>query len=149
MSLKYDLSLFYRVQQKSPQQIWYKSILIDYKLLQHASRDIRPTPSFQCGHIQCPYETWSVNRSSHFRHTASAAASCNPQKYQPDKQQNVSARNRQSQRHVVSSGTYRDVSVQRLSIGLQVLLSDVQHVHLRAGHHDTDEGSVLGASSLV
>lgn len=47
-----------------------------------------------------------------------------------------------------NSGTYWDISVQWFSVGLQILLPDVQHIYLGAGHHDTDEGSVLCPCSL-
>lgn len=44
--------------------------------------------------------------------------------------------------------TYRDVGVERLPEQTQILLSDVQHVHLRAGHHDADQSPVFGARAL-
>lgn len=44
--------------------------------------------------------------------------------------------------------TYRDVSVQRLPVGPHVRLPDVQHVNLGAGHHNPDQGPVLGPGTL-
>ncbi len=44
--------------------------------------------------------------------------------------------------------TYRDGSVQRLPVQPQILLPDIQHVHLRAGHHDADQSPVFGSCSL-
>lgn len=44
--------------------------------------------------------------------------------------------------------TYGDIRVQRLAVVLHILLTDVQHVHLRTGHHDPDQCFVFGASSL-
>lgn len=90
---------------------------------------------------------------SRFHHTASAAAFYNPQKYHPEKEEQKGIKRRTKvcemfQNNVVS-GAYRDVGIQRLSVFLQILLSDVQHVYVRAGHHDADEGSVLGPSSLL
>lgn len=48
----------------------------------------------------------------------------------------------------MASRTYRDMSVQGFSVGPHVVRSDVQHINLRAGHHDTDEGPVLGPRTL-
>lgn len=38
--------------------------------------------------------------------------------------------------------------VQGLSVVFDILPTDVQHVHLRTGDHDPDQGCVLGTSSL-
>lgn len=46
-------------------------------------------------------------------------------------------------------GTYWDGRVQWFPIGVQVSLPDIQHVDLRAGHHDADQGGVLGPGSLL
>lgn len=45
--------------------------------------------------------------------------------------------------------TYWDGSVQWFPISVQVGLPDVQHVDLRAGHHDADQSGVLGPGSLL
>lgn len=44
--------------------------------------------------------------------------------------------------------TYRDVRVQRLAVVSDILLANIQHVHLRTGDHDADQGSVFGPGSL-
>lgn len=58
----------------------------------------------------------------------------------------VSSTELQQQLLVVPGRVTRDVGVQGFPIVLQILLSDVQHVDLRAGHHDPDQGPVLSAS---
>lgn len=51
--------------------------------------------------------------------------------------------------HIIQDrDTYRDVSVQRLAVVSDILLANIQHVHLRTGDHDADQGSVFGPSSL-
>lgn len=44
--------------------------------------------------------------------------------------------------------TYTDGCIEGLAIVLDILLANVQHVHLGTGDHDTDQGSVFGSSSL-
>ena len=44
--------------------------------------------------------------------------------------------------------TYRDVRVQRLAVVFDIFLADIQHVYLRTGDHDPDQGCVFGPSSL-
>lgn len=114
----------------------------------------------------CPCEGLCCFPFSHYLHIASAAASCNPRRYHPEKQSKINMNFKWSHKRIaakkrgksnrscdhnhnnVVGGTYWDVSVQWFSVSLHVRLSDVQHVHLRAGHHDTDEGLVLGPCSL-
>lgn len=132
----------------------------------HASEVLYdPITFFQCGHIMYVFEGLSSFLLSHCLHTASTAASCNPRRYHPENHSETNInetthhikmkqQNKQTikytwncQNNMVSS-TYWDVSVEWFPISLHICLSDVQHVDLRAGHHDTYEGCVLGPRSL-
>lgn len=44
--------------------------------------------------------------------------------------------------------TYRDGGVERFPVQTQILLSDIQHVHLRARHHDPDQSPIFGTGTL-
>lgn len=106
----------------------------------------------QCGPVSSFGVDVSSSLLSRYLHTASAAASCNLQRCHPSSETLMTSHLVQMvpHQHVKQweTSTYWDVSVKWFPISLHIGLSDVQHVHLRAGHHDADEGPVHGSCSL-
>lgn len=48
----------------------------------------------------------------------------------------------------IGQNTHRDICVEWFAVVSHILLSDIQHVNLRTGDHDANQGFVFGPSSL-
>lgn len=85
-------------------------------------------------------------------HIASAGASCSPLRCLPIKKKNPQTLTLHHPVFVlhakIGQNTHRDICVQWFAVVSHILLSNIQHVNLRTGDHDPNQGFVFSPSPL-